>query len=246
MPTDKLKLLIIEDELIIAEDLRMTLVSLGYEVVGVATSYDEAVGLLGSTSPDLVLSDIALGGEKDGIDLATMIRDKYQLPLVFLTSHSDKQTLTRAKTVKPNGYLVKPFEAEDLYTSIEVALVNFSGISPSEDSGVSTDGLLVKDSIYVKDGTYLKKVVLDDLCFLKAEGNYVELHVGDRRFVVRSSMREMLEKLPVNRFIRVHKSFAINIQKVEAINNLTVVVGDEVIPMGRNFRETLLNHLNTI
>lgn len=244
---EKLKVLIIEDELIIAEDIRMTLDTLGYDVVGLATTYNDAITLLSETSPDIVLSDIALDGEKDGIDLGVVIRDKFELPLVFLTSHSDKTTLERAKTVKPNGYLVKPFEAEDLYTSIEVALVNFSGITPTTGDGVAAEGgFLVKDAIYVKDGNYLKKVVLSELMFVKAEGNYVELHSKEKRNVIRSSLRELLEKLPENQFVRVHKSYAINIQCVEAINSLSVVVGSEVIPMGRNFREVLLTHLRTI
>lgn len=244
----KVKILVIEDELIIAEDMRMMLENLGYEVVGTALDYSEAIELLDSTEPDIVLTDIALGGAKDGVDLAREIRDNYQLPFVFVTSHADRATLDRAKSVKPNGYLVKPFEADDLYTSIEVAIANYSGVSPgeSEEGSAVNSGLLVKDYIYVKEGHLLNKVDTKELLWIKSEGNYLELHTAQRRHVIRSSMKEFMDKLPASTFFRTHKSFAVNLNHVDAINSASVLVNEEHIPIGRNFRDLLLKQLNTV
>lgn len=244
---NKVKILVIEDELIIAEDMRMMLESLGYEVVGTALDYAEAIECLDNSNADIVLTDIALGGARDGVELARVIRNKYQLPFIFVTSHSDKSTLDRAKSVQPMGYLVKPFEAEDLYACIEVALAKFEAVDPQEDflKEYETPGVLLKDCIYVKEGHLLVKVVLNELLWIKSEGNYLELHTKNKRHVIRSSMKEFMNKLPANHFFRVHKSYAVNLERMDAINNLAVLVQGEAIPMGREFRELLLMQLKT-
>lgn len=116
------KVLIVEDEIIIAEDMNQILDSLGYEVVGIAHKYSIAIEMLSQSKPDIILLDIMLGGSKTGIDLAHIINAQHKVPFVFLTSHADAATVKRAKEVKPRAYLVKPFNKEDLYTTLEVAL----------------------------------------------------------------------------------------------------------------------------
>ena len=116
------KVLIVEDEIIIAEDIRQVLVSLKYEIAGVALKYSQALSLLESESVDFVLIDIMLGGAKSGIDLATTINEKYGIPFIFLTSHADAATVQKAKAVKPSGYLLKPFTKDDIYTTLEIAI----------------------------------------------------------------------------------------------------------------------------
>lgn len=106
----KVKILVAEDELIIAEDIRMMLENLGYEVIGTVPDYTEAIELIDKNPPDVILIDILLAGEKDGIALAETIREKHNLPFIFITSHSDAATVERAKSVHPDGYIVKPFE----------------------------------------------------------------------------------------------------------------------------------------
>ena len=121
------RILIIEDELIIAENMKKMLHDLGYEVTGIACDKNEAVQLLNKEIPDIALVDIKLRHGDDGIELANSIKEEYNIPVIFITSFSDKDTIERAKFVKPGGYIVKPFEKKDLYTSIEIALFNFSG-----------------------------------------------------------------------------------------------------------------------
>lgn len=119
------KILIVEDELIIAEDLREILLELGYKVTGIAKDIKEAKEILIREVPDIALLDIRLRAGDNGVDLARFIRNNYILPIIFITSYSDKDTLDQAKEVKPDGYLVKPFEKGDLFSSIEIALSNF-------------------------------------------------------------------------------------------------------------------------
>jgi len=96
------RILIIEDEFIIAEDIAETLRGLGYEVVGNATNYYEAIKMLDEKTTDVALVDINLGDKKDGIDVGTAIKERYKLPFIFITSHADKNTVDRAKNLKPN------------------------------------------------------------------------------------------------------------------------------------------------
>ncbi len=115
-------ILVAEDELIVAHSIRMRLEHHGYVVDGIAKSGEEAISILGSTRPDLILMDIRLAGEIDGIELAERIRHEYQIPVIFLTAYSDDATLERAKITEPFGYIIKPFETRELINSIEIAL----------------------------------------------------------------------------------------------------------------------------
>jgi diguanylate cyclase (GGDEF)-like protein/PAS domain S-box-containing protein len=120
MDTDRI--LIVEDERIIAIDLQRRLERCGYQVVGLATSAASAVEAASELKPDIILMDIMLSGEVDGIDAATTIRTSSQIPVVFLTAFADERTLERAKLAEPYGYLLKPFKERELYTTIDMAL----------------------------------------------------------------------------------------------------------------------------
>jgi len=120
----KAKILIVEDEFLIAEKLNLILQDLEYEVIGIASKYSKAINIIETRLPDIILIDIVLGGAKDGIDLAHEVNLKYKIPFIFSTSHSDKATVTRAKDAQPNGYLLKPFNKANIFTTIEMALAS--------------------------------------------------------------------------------------------------------------------------
>ena len=116
------QILVVEDEGIIAKDIKNTLGLLGYFVVAVASSGEEAIEKAIETHPDLVLMDIVLEGDMDGVEAAEQIRDRFDIPVVYLTAYSDDKTLQRAKITEPYGYILKPFQERELYTTIEMAL----------------------------------------------------------------------------------------------------------------------------
>lgn len=119
-----MRILVVEDEFIIAEDIRQILKSLGHEVVGVAMNYTQALDILEKHTIDMALIDIILGGSKTGIELAQFIKERYGFPFIFLTSHADAATVKKAKAVQPSGYLLKPFNKNDLFTTLEIADAN--------------------------------------------------------------------------------------------------------------------------
>jgi CheY-like chemotaxis protein len=116
------KILIVEDDDVIARVADWRLKNLGYTVCGRASTGTEAMALVANTQPDLVLMDINLRGDIDGIESAKMIKKEFPVPVVYLTSHSDGPTLERAKETKPDGFIIKPFEDNDLRVAIELAL----------------------------------------------------------------------------------------------------------------------------
>ena len=118
----KSKIMIVEDEWITADDIRMSLQSLGYIVTSLVTSGEEAIKNAEEDRPDLVLMDIMLKGEMDGIEAASQIRSCYNIPIIYLTAFADEKILERARITEPFGYIVKPFVNEDLKIAIEIAL----------------------------------------------------------------------------------------------------------------------------
>ncbi len=116
------KIMIVEDEWITADDLRMSLQSLGYTVTSMSSSGEEAIQNAEKDKPDVVLMDIMLKGKMDGIEAASQIRSCYNIPIIYLTAFADEKILERARITEPFGYIVKPFVNEDLKIAIEIAL----------------------------------------------------------------------------------------------------------------------------
>lgn len=117
----KTKILVVEDELITAKAIRSALKSLGYDVLDIVTSGEEAIQKTSEVRPDLILMDIILAGEMDGIETASQIKDRFNIPIVYLTAHADDATLQRAKITEPYNYILKPFEDRELHIAIEIA-----------------------------------------------------------------------------------------------------------------------------
>ena len=120
----KVNILIVEDEPLVAEDIAGHLEFLGFGVASIVHSGEEAVEYLKKNSPEAALLDITLSGTKDGIEVAQYINDHNKIPFVYLTSHADRSTIDRVKSTHPGGYLIKPFDENDLLTCIELALSN--------------------------------------------------------------------------------------------------------------------------
>mgnify|MGYP002344548872 CR=1 FL=1 len=115
-------IMLVEDEIIVAADVKNRLENMGYAVLGIFDTGEEAIQKAGELKPDLVLMDIVLKGEMDGIDAAQKIRELFDIPLIYLTAYSDEKTLERAKVTEPFGYVLKPFEDREIQSAIEMAL----------------------------------------------------------------------------------------------------------------------------
>jgi DNA-binding LytR/AlgR family response regulator len=244
----------VEDNVIIADDMQSMLEEIGYEIVDNVIVYEQAVEVLKTQQVDLVLIDIILASDKTGIDLGKHIRENYDIPFIFVTSNSDRATVENAKTVKPNGYLVKPFEQQDLYTSIEIALSNFiygkqpgnSGVNEGTvNEDVPMSNSILKDSIFVKKQHLYYRIQFGDIQFIKADNVYLEVNTVDKKFLVRSPLKDYLEKLPKNKFYRAHKSYIVNVDHIDAINSKDIMINNTLIPISKDFKEFIISAMNS-
>jgi len=246
------RILIVEDNVIIADDMQSMLEEIGYEIVDNVIVYEQAEEVLKAQQVDLVLIDIILASDKTGIDLGKHIRKNYDIPFIFVTSNSDRATVENAKTVKPNGYLVKPFEQQDLYTSIEIALSNFtygaSGVEKQDthsEEDVPMSNSVLKDSIFVKKQHLYYRIQFGDIQFIKADNVYLEVNTIDKKFLVRSPLKDYLEKLPKKKFYRAHKSYIVNVDHIDAINSKDVMINNNLIPISKDFKEFIISAMNS-
>ncbi|HMX81219.1 MAG TPA: response regulator [Ferruginibacter sp.] len=240
------KILVVEDELIIAEDICNMLKKMGYVVSGNAMDAEEATEMLNQEIPDLVLLDINLGGKRDGITLAEEINNKYQVPFIFITSYTDGPTIERAKKVTPANYLVKPFKPEQLYTAIEIALFNLAAAQHNKPGEEQEEGLIIKDALFIKEKYSYTKVNLADIRWIKAEGNYLELHLADKKELIRSTLSSFLEKLNSDFFFRTHKSYAVNLRYLNRLEPSRIFIGATEIPVTKSYADDLLKRLQII
>lgn len=231
----QIKIGVVEDEMVIADTICLTLKKLGYHTTPTSPNYNQAIKMVEEENPDLLLIDVNLGGGKDGIDLAHYIREKYTTPLIFLTANSDAATIERAKKVKPNAYLVKPFNKNDLYAAIEIAISNFSN-SPSYPT---------HESIMVKDGYDYIKVFLFEILFVESDSNYAIISLKNgKKIMVRSTLNEMMDRLPKEKFFKVNRGSIINRMHITTIKTDKILIGEVEFSISKTNREQLMEEFN--
>lgn len=231
-----LNILIIEDEFVIAEDIRAALLASGYKVFGIARSYNQAIELLRKGTPDFALVDITLNTDQSGLELGRMFHEDLNIPYIYVTSHSDTSTLEKVKLTYPNGYLLKPFKRESIYAAIEVAQVNFSNTHvPQQD---------MEKSIVVKKGEEKKRVRYNEILFLESDANYTNIQTITSRYTERKTMKDLLDELPDHPFVRVHKSYAVNKFKVHHYTREKIFMAGHEVPIGRTYSDELSKSLN--
>ncbi|HVX50628.1 MAG TPA: response regulator [Chitinophagaceae bacterium] len=246
MVNKKIKVLVVEDELIIADYMNECLQQFGYHVPAMCINYDEAVKALDIEMPDIVLLDITLRGAKSGIMLAEYINSSAKIPFVFITSHSDRATIDKAKQTKPYAYLIKPFNESDLYAAIETALVQFAerktgGRTATEDE----DPVLIKDGIFVKNKGKFIKIQLTDLLWAEADDNYVTLNTEGGRYVLKTTLKYLQDMLP-GFFWRSHRSYLINLHHIKSFDAEEVTVGSSMLPISKTSFPDLLDKLKIL
>ncbi len=243
---NRFKVLIVEDELIIAEDIKEILENAAYEVVGVAASSDETLQLLTTIMPDILLMDVSIKGNIDGIQLANTIRERFDLPFIYITSYTTKSVLERAKLTKPYGYIVKPYKEQDVLIAVELALSNAASDKLKQNPLapiVKTQNQLLDDHLFIRDKGGLLKIKFSDILFLEADSNYTTIHLANSKYTLRSTLKNAEEQLPVERFFRIHKSYIINLQEITKIDSATVVIGKTPLPIGRIYMDPLMKKL---
>jgi DNA-binding LytR/AlgR family response regulator len=233
---DKIKVLVVEDSALIAEDISFKLGKHHFDVVEIFDKGEDALEYLKKHQPDLVLLDIRLAGALDGISTGYMIQSTYSLPIIYLSDLADAQTLNRAKQTRPANYLTKPFNEADLVRAIDLAFSNFTSQPP-------VAGSQKPDHIFIKTDNSFVRILLKDILFLHADRSYCNIVTEEKTYVQSVSMNHVYEQINNTDFIRIHRSHVVNINKVTAIEGNLVKVGDHTLEMSKSMRDELIGRL---
>ena len=211
------RILIVEDEQIVAMELQRRLESLGYRVSGVAASASEAFEILDSMPVDLVLMDIVLSGKRDGIDAAQIVVDDYHKAVLFLTAHSHREIVERAKRAGAYGYIIKPFDERELQVNIEIALQKHQNQQQYIQSLMSrvTPGHSRRVTVRADDEVVL--INPHHLLYLEVQDGVVTLATRDQQWRERGTLAEWEQRLNDYPFFRCHKSFLVNMEKIQRL-----------------------------
>lgn len=248
-----LKILLVEDETIIAANMTKILEKMGYEVIGSTMDSEKTIRTLeaekaGNHQPDLILLEINLSGKLDGIDLAEEINKRFDIPIIFTANYTDIATVERAKKVNPINYLIKPIRPEQLYIAIEIAMFNLAKKEGEikQDLEEISEGLFIKDALFIKEKFRYTKMHISEMLWIKVEGNYLEIQLADRKELIRGSLGTFLKKMNRNNFFRTHKSYAVNLDYLTKFHPKNVTILQTIIPISKTFASELLKRLDVI
>lgn len=243
-------IIIVEDEPIIAADLQDRLTDLGYEVMAIADSGEKVLQIVRQQSPDLILMDVHLAGELDGVETALRLRKMTTAALIFLTSNSDDATFSRARQAKPQAYISKPFRGRDLVHAIELAIGGPSAQPASKRLATSLvqqedPTQTSKDRLFIKVKERLIRLMFTDILYLKADDYYCRVYTEDRNYLATKTLKKVSAQLPADApFFRCHRSYVINLNRITEIGETYVFFGKHKVPLSRSKRAEILVLVN--
>lgn len=241
------KILVVEDEMVIAANIALQLTNLGYEVTGIIPRGEDALLHLKENQPDIVLLDINLKGKLDGIEMAKQIQKERSIPIIYLTANADEDHFNRAKATNPYAFISKPYKKLDLQRAIELTINRIQKEKSIENSTVSvTTPFILSDSIFVRHHEKMVKVIIQDILYIEAERNYCRIYSKGKEFLLVMTLKDLASKLPDQHFLRIHRSYIINISQINEVAKSHVVIAKKAIPISRGLRDELMKRLQTI
>ena len=231
----------LEDELLLASDLKGKLEELGYAIVHVRSG-EETFSALRKELPDLAILDIEVEGEMNGLEIGSYIKKTYNLPILYLTQFKDLQTFKLAKKIKPFSYLTKPVTLWDLVRTIELSLEH-AAISVDEEN----KNYVLPKALYLKSSEQsFERVSIDEILYLKADGSYTEIFTSQKRFLFSENISFYEKKLIAPQLLRVHRSWIVNLEKIDRIEEKNLLVNEQKVPIGKTYRKEVLRRFTLI
>lgn len=236
---EKIKVLIVEDMLLIADDIAFRLAKNELEVIGTCTSGEEAIDMAHKKKPDLILMDIGLSGEIDGITAAQRIHQQQFIPIIYLSDYTDTRTIDRAKKTMPANYLAKPFNEPDLIRAIDIAFSNARHM-PAEQNRF-------KDQVFLRTNNQaFVKLAVQDILYLEADRAYCNVMTTTKEYKLSTSMNHVFEQFDHVDFIKVHRSYIVNIKQISSLDGNIIHFGEKEVTMSKEFRDDLIHRLKII
>ncbi len=213
------KILVVDDEVLIAEFLKDELIALGYKNLALAHNRKQAFAVMEEFKPHLVLLDIRMKNEREGIEIAEEINKTFKIPFIYITAHSDKEIVQHALRTKPAGYITKPFKQIDVYAAIHLVETNLDKLN--------------EKFLVFKDGYADVKVSVDDILYAQSDDNYIHIYTTTKKHTVRNTLEWFKENTPEELFHRTHRSYIVNITKITKNTSKSVFISKIEIPVSR-------------
>ena len=237
--------------MIIAAKISMQLTSLGYEVTGILPRGEEALLHVEENKPDIVLLDICLKGNIDGIETALRIHKLANIPIIFLTANADEATFNKAKAAKPFAFISKPYKQLDLQRAIELTISRMAEneTGPHTHEPEHTDDerpFILSDRIFVRHREKMVKIIVADILYIEAERNYCRIFTRNKEYLLSITLKTIEEKLPGRIFLRTHRSYIINLAHIDEVAEGHVIIAQKAIPLSAGLKEQLLQRIQTL
>ncbi len=214
------KILIVDDEVLIAEDLMDILTKYGVTKIEMAHDKKSAINMLNEFKPEIVLLDIRMEKEMDGLELGEVINEKLKLPFIYITAHSDVETIKKIVKTKPVAYITKPYKNSEIYAALLMA----EGILSDTSNSFLT----------FKDGYSTVKILVDDINYAESDGNYIHIYAKQKKYTLRNSLEWFKQSVPTELFHQTQRSFVVNITKITKTTSKSVFINTIEIPVSRS------------
>lgn len=221
MEQKQIKVLIVDDDVLITETLKDHLIKLGYEQIKMVHNKEDAFSIIPFWKPHIALLDIRMEQKYDGLEIGARFQNEFKIPFMYVTAHADMETTRRILTTKPDGYITKPIRINELMVNLSMVVERFK-----EELEVN---------LAVKNGCETEYIKLDELIYMKADGNYVELCLQSRKVVVRNSLESIIAELNSEHILRIHRSYAVNKTKIKKLSATEVIIEELSLPISRSF-----------
>jgi DNA-binding LytR/AlgR family response regulator len=244
-----IKILVVEDEMIIGAKISMYLSTLGYEVTGILPRGEEVLNHVKQDTPDIILLDVHLKGKMDGIETAISIEQYFQIPVIYITANADNDTFNRARKTRPAAFISKPFKKLDLQRAIELTI---SRMATPENAPIAATGapdeepFVLNDRIFIRYKERMVKLMIADILYIEADRNYSRIYTIDKEYLLSITLKAIEEKFANHLFQRIHRSYFINLQRVEAIAEDHVIIAQRAIPVSESLKVHLMQHLQKL
>jgi len=242
MHANNLKILLVEDNPFIAEDLKNSLELVGYSVSEPLFSGEEAIALMKKEHFDLAVLDIELEGKLTGLEVGKRISEIKQTPIIFITGAEYEGYRKEAMEIGAHSFLNKPFNEKNLINAIDLAMKEEFGSDRRRAEGLKS----YVSKVFVKVNKRFIKLEIEDIDYLEASGHYMVIHIGEQQLSSSISLSEFLSKYQLSAFVRVHRSFVVNLDKVSDFDDTHIYFGTKMVPISKSMRRDFRDRISVI
>jgi len=227
----KTKVLIVDDDVFISEQLCSILEELDYQVSEIAFNAESAIKALRSKTPDIAILDIHMHGKNQGFEIASYIRQHLNIPFVFLTSFADESTVNEASKLTPDGYILKPFNEATIFSTLNIVLKRHQ-----QNNSYFT----------IKIGHEIHKVKDSDLLYIMSSDKYIEIQTKTRKYLKRDSIDNFIKTNKLKGVTRVHRSYAVKLENIDSIKGSVIYIHQKEIPISHTYKEAFTKSYNAL